>query len=239
MNIAICEDNIEELNIINEYIEQWSKNNNIKVKIDKYQSSESFLFEWTDYNKYDIVFFDIKMKKVSGIELSNLVREKNKVVDIVFVTGMIEYSLHGYKVSAMQYLLKPIKQDDIYSCLNKVLERIDSTDESSKFMIIKTPKKSMKLNYDEIYYFEMFSPNIVIHTIKEEIALRKKISEIEKELKSSSFIRCHRSYIVNLKYVKSISKKTIILENEVNIPLSRNKYKEVNDYFINYLCKIK
>ena len=66
MNIAICEDNIEELNIINEYIEQWSKNNNIKVKIDKYQSSESFLFEWTDYNKYDIVFFDIKMKKVSG-----------------------------------------------------------------------------------------------------------------------------------------------------------------------------
>ena len=152
---------------------------------------------------------------------------------------MIEYALHGYKVSAMQYLLKPIKQDDIYSCLNKVLERIDSTDESSKFMIIKTPKKSMKLNYDEIYYFEMFSPNIVIHTIKEEIALRKKISEIEKELKSSSFIRCHRSYIVNLKYVKSISKKTIILENEVNIPLSRNKYKEVNDYFINYLCKIK
>ena len=239
MNIVICEDNIEELNIINEYIEQWSKNNNIKVKIDKYQSSESFLFEWTDYNKYDIVFFDIKMKKVSGIELSNLVREKNKVVDIVFVTGMIEYALHGYKVSAMQYLLKPIKQDDIYSCLNKVLERIDSTDESSKFMIIKTPKKSMKLNYDEIYYFEMFSPNIVIHTIKEEIALRKKISEIEKELKSSSFIRCHRSYIVNLKYVKSISKKTIILENEVNIPLSRNKYKEVNDYFINYLCKIK
>ena len=209
------------------------------MKIDKYQSSESFLFEWTDYNKYDIVFFDIKMKKVSGIELSNLVREKNKVVDIVFVTGMIEYALHGYKVSAMQYLLKPIKQDDIYSCLNKVLERIDSTDESSKFMIIKTPKKSMKLNYDEIYYFEMFSPNIVIHTIKEEIALRKKISEIEKELKSSSFIRCHRSYIVNLKYVKSISKKTIILENEVNIPLSRNKYKEVNDYFINYLCKIK
>ena len=239
MNIAICEDNIEELNIINEYIERWSKNNNIKVKIDKYQSSESFLFEWTDYNKYDIVFFDIKMKKVSGIELSNLVREKNKVVDIVFVTGMIEYALHGYKVSAMQYLLKPIKQDDIYSCLNKVLERIDSTDESSKFMIIKTPKKSMKLNYDEIYYLEMFSPNIVIHTIKEEIALRKKISEIEKELKSSSFIRCHRSYIVNLKYVKSISKKTIILENEVNIPLSRNKYKEVNDYFINYLCKIK
>ena len=239
MNIAICEDNIEELNIINEYIEQWSKNNNIKVKIDKYQSSESFLFEWTDYNKYDIVFFDIKMKKVSGIELSNLVREKNKVVDIVFVTGMIEYALHGYKVSAMQYLLKPIKQDDIYSCLNKVLERIDSTDESSKFMIIKTPKKSMKLNYDEIYYFEMFSPNIVIHTIKEEIALRKKISEIEKELKSSSFIRCHRSYIVNLKYVKSISKKTIILENEVSIPLSRNKYKEVNDYFINYLCQIK
>ena len=238
MNIAICEDKIEELDIINKFIDNWSKKNNIQVNIDKYQSAESFLFEWIDYNKYDVIFLDIKMKKVSGIELSNLIREKNKIVDIVFTTGIFEHVLHGYNVGAMQYLLKPISQNNVHLCLNRVLDRIESINKLSQFMIIKTPKENIKLNYDEIYYFEMFSPNIIIYTIKEKIILRKAISEIEKDLRCKSFIRCHRSYIVNLRYVKSISKNTFILENGESIPISRHKYKEVNNYYINYLCEM-
>ncbi|SCH86085.1 Sensory transduction protein lytR [uncultured Clostridium sp.] len=238
MNIAICEDNNEEFNIINKYIENWSKEKNIEVKVDKYRSAESFLFEWIDYDKYDLIFLDIKMKYISGIELSNLIREKNKIVDIVFTTGIFEHALHGYSVNAMQYLLKPIGQNDIHLCLDKVLEKLNYTNKLSKFIIIKTSKNCIRLNYDEIYYFEMFSPNITIHTIKEEIVIRKTISEVEDDLRDNLFIRCHRSYIVNLRYVKSISKNTIILENGVSIPVSRNKYKEVNDSYINYLCEI-
>lgn len=239
MNIAICEDKIEELNIINKFIDNWSKINNIEVNVDKYQSAESFLFEWTDDNKYDVIFLDIKMKKLSGIELSNLIREKNKKVDIVFTTGIFEHVLHGYNVAAMQYLLKPISQNDIHLCLNRVLDRIKSTNKLSQFMIIKTSKENIKLNYDEIYYFEMFSPNIIIYTKKGKVVLRKAISEIEKDLRCNSFIRCHRSYIVNLKYVKSISKNAITLENGESVPISRNKYKEVNNYYINYLCEMQ
>ncbi|WP_164489045.1 MULTISPECIES: LytR/AlgR family response regulator transcription factor [unclassified Romboutsia] len=238
MNIAICEDNNEEFNIINKYIENWSKEKNIEVKVDKYRSAESFLFEWIDYDKYDLIFLDIKMKYISGIELSNLIREKNKIVDIVFTTGIFEHALHGYSVNAMQYLLKPIGQNDIHLCLDKVLEKLNYTNKLSKFIIIKTSKNCIRLNYDEIYYFEMFSPNITIYTIKEEIVIRKTISEVEDDLRDNLFIRCHRSYIVNLRYVKSISKNTIILENGVSIPVSRNKYKEVNDSYINYLCEI-
>ena len=239
MKIAICEDNIDEFNIIHKYIMNWADENNININVDKFQSAESFLFEWTDYNKYDVIFLDIKMKKISGIELSNLIREKNKSIDIVFTTGIFDYALHGYKVDAIQYLLKPIKQDDIHLCLNKVLNRIEHSNNLSQFMVIQTSKEIIKLNYDEIYYFDMFSPNIIIYTLKDKIILRKAISDIEKDIKCNSFIRCHRSYIVNLKYVKSISKNTIILENGINIPLSRNKYKEVNNYFIKYLCRME
>lgn len=239
MNIAICDDTIEALDIINKFIDNWSKKNNIEVMVDKYQSAESFLFEWTDYNKYDLIFLDIKMKKVSGIELSNLIREKNKMVDIVFATGIFEHALHGYNVGAIQYLLKPINQSSVHLCLDKVLDRINSKNKLPQFMIIRTSKENIKLNYDEIYYFEMFSPNINIYTINKKLVLRKTISEIEKDLKCNSFIRCHRSYIVNLKYVKTVSKNVIVLENGANIPISRNKYKEVNNYYINYLCEMQ
>ena len=83
----------------------------------------------------------------------------------------------------------------------------------------------------------MFSPYIDIHTNSEKITLRKKISEIEEVLPSEYFIRCHRSYIVNVKYIKAIIKNNVLLVSGLKIPISRGKYKEVNDAFINYICQ--
>ena len=82
MKIAICEDEIVQIDLLNEQIKKWAKGKNIDILIDNYTIAEEFLFEWSDYNKYDIVFLDIKLSKMSGIELSNIIREKNKKIDI-------------------------------------------------------------------------------------------------------------------------------------------------------------
>ena len=141
MKIAVCDDQSIQVDLINDYIKEWSKKSGINVYIDNFSSGESFLFEWDDYNKYDIIFLDIEMNKISGIELSNIIREKNKIVDIVFVTGIFKYALHGYKVGALQYLLKPIKNTDIYECLDRTKSRITEECGQSKFITIETPKK--------------------------------------------------------------------------------------------------
>ena len=236
MKIAICEDQVIQIDLLNEQIKKWAKEKDIDILIDNFTTAEAFLFEWSDYNKYDIVFLDIKLSKMSGIELSNIIREKNKNIDIVFVTGFFKYALHGYRVRALQYLLKPIKENDLYYCLNSTLDRISNEDEKNSF-ILETPKKIIKLDYNEIYYFIMFSPYIDIHTMSEKVTVRKNISDIEKMLPKEYFIRCHRSYIVNVKHIKSIKKDNVLLENGVEIPISRGKYKEVNDTFINYICE--
>ena len=170
----------------------------------------------------------------SGIELSNIIREKNNKVDIVFVTGFFKYALHGYRVGALQYLMKPINISDLYFCLDKTLERINNRDETST-LILETTKKTIKLDYNEIYYCIMFSPYIDIHTNSEKITLREKISEMENKLPKEYFIRCHRSYIVNVKHIKSIMKNYVLMENGEKIPISRGKYKEINDAFIDYI----
>lgn len=235
MRIAICENQIEQANLLNKQIKKWSKTKNLNISIDTFTNAESFLFQWLDYDKYDIIFLDIKLNAMSGIELSNMIREKNKKMDIVFVTGFFKYALHGYKVGALQYLMKPVNISDLYFCLDKTLERIRNNDEQSN-LIVETAKKIIKLDYDEIHYCVMFSPYIDIHTSYEKVTLRKKISEMENELPSEYFIRCHRSYIVNIKHIKSITKNDILLENGETIPISRGKYKEINDSFINYIC---
>ena len=236
MKIAICEDQAVQVNLLNNKIKKWANDYDIEVTINNFTTAESFLFEWEDYDKYDIIFLDIKLGKISGVELSNIIREKNKNVDIVFVTGFFKYALHGYKVGALQYLMKPIKISDLYFCLNKTQERISNKNDKY-MMILETPKKYIKLNCNEIHYCIMISPYIDIHTSSEKITVRKKISELEREIPSKYFIRCHRSYIVNLKYVKSITKDSVVLESGIRIPISRGRYKDINDTFINYICE--
>ena len=173
MKIAVCEDQVAQSDLLNIQIKNWAKEKDINISIDNFETAESFLFQWSDYNKYDVIFLDIKMAKMSGIELSNIIREKNKDVEIVFVTGFFKYALHGYRVGALQYLIKPIKISDLYLCLNKVQDRINDKSEVST-LIIETPKKIIKLNDNEIHYCIMFSPYIDIHTSSGKITLRKK-----------------------------------------------------------------
>lgn len=234
MNIAICEDEAVQAELLNIQIKNWANENNINISIDNFENAESFLFKWSDYDKYDIIFLDIKLGKMSGIELSNRIREKSKTVDIVFTTGFFKYALYGYKVGALQYLMKPINKSDLHFCLDKSLERINN--EIDK-IVIETTKKNIKLDYNEIYYCIMFSPYLDIHTKSDKISLRKKISEIEEVLPSKYFVRCHRSYIVNVKHIKSITKNNVLLENGVSVPISRGKYKAINDAFIDYITE--
>lgn len=234
MKIAICEDQAVQMDLLNSKITNWANEKGINILIDNSSSAESFLFQWSDYNKYDIIFLDIKLSKMSGIELSNIIREKNKTMDIVFVTGFFKYALHGYKVGALQYLMKPVKKLDLQFCLDKTLNRISDKCETS-MIILDTSKHIIKLDYNEIHYCIMFSPYIDIHTNSEKITLRKKISEMEEILPNEYFVRCHRSYIVNLKYIKSITKSNVVLESGFKIPISRGKYKEINDAFITYI----
>ena len=234
MKIAVCEDQTVQIDLLNYEIENWSDEKNISISIDNFTTAEAFLFQWSDYNKYDIIFLDIKLSKMSGIELSNIIREKDKNIDIVFVTGFLKYALHGYKVGAIQYLMKPVNIYDLYLCLDKTLHRIRNEEKNST-LILETSKKIIKLDYNDIYYCIMFSPYIDIHTSLEKITIRKKISEIEKALPSEYFVRCHRSYIVNISHIKSITKNNVLLENGVKVPIIRSKYKEVNNIFINYI----
>ena len=75
MKIAICEDQVIQIDLLNEQIKKWAKEKDIDILIDNFTTAEAFLFEWSDYNKYDIVFLDIKLSKMSGIDLSNIIRE--------------------------------------------------------------------------------------------------------------------------------------------------------------------
>ena len=229
MKIAICDDQEIQLELMERYIKEWAIKNSVEISIDKFNSAEEFLFEWEDYEKYDAIFLDINIPKLDGMLLAKTINKFKNKPKIIFITAY-----ENYAVGALQYLMKPIKKEELFECLDIIKEKIKVTNDSGNYITIELPKRSIKLNCETIEYCIMFSPYIDIYTTSDKITIRKKISDMEQMLPKGNFVRCHRSYLVNIKYIKVVNKDTITLESGIKIPISRGKYEEVNEAFINY-----
>ena len=155
-------------------------------------------------------------------------------MEVIFISDTIKYALYGYKVRAIDYLIKPIDKKELERPLEIVKDKVNKMGELSSKIVIGYGKKNIKIDYNNIIYCIMFSPYIDICTVNDKFTIRKKISDMEKILPSDLFIRCHKSYLVNVKYIRQVTKKNIIMENKQVIPISRGKYDYVNEVFSDY-----
>ena len=239
IKFAICEDEIIQAEINKNYIKRWVEKNNIEYKIDVFESAEKFLFSWEYDAVYDVIILDIRMKNMSGMDLARSIRLKDSEVIIIFITGLDDYVFDGYNVSAFNYLLKPINEDKIFSVLDKVKEKLEKDKKDKNFLILSKGKNIFKIDCDDIYYVIAFDHYIDIHDKNNIYTFNRKISELENLLPSQNFVRCHRSYIVNIKYVKSINKNSLILENDIKIPISKTRMDDTYNTFIDYFANTK
>ena len=230
MRIAICEDRETEQKRLTDAIEDWAQARMLQVDIKSYTTAEQFLFSWPDEMAFDLAFLDIQMGKMTGVELAKKIRVYDKDLQIVFVTSFNQYVLDGYDVNALHYLIKPLSNAKLIPILDKanVVWRslrkdvlIVSNEESGK----------IKLPYGNILYICMADHTAEINTMDTVYEMRKTASELEAAL-PPYFIRCHRSYIVNLLKTDCVYKDSLMLANDKVLPISRNNSKKVNDAFL-------
>ncbi|MDE7044933.1 MAG: response regulator, partial [Acetatifactor sp.] len=127
MKLAIVEDEAVHGKLLEQYIEEWGKQNNVPVSVKTYVNAESFLFEWEDM-PCDAVFADIQMPGMDGMEMVRKLREKDAKIPVVFTTGITDYMQEGYEVEALNYLVKPLSAEKVSACLDKVLQRHEVTE---------------------------------------------------------------------------------------------------------------
>jgi DNA-binding LytR/AlgR family response regulator len=230
MKIAVCEDEDKYAKQLTEYINEWAKKKNVLAEIFVHAAAEKFLYEWEDSEDYDMVFLDIKMGSISGMDLAKIIRRTNKSIAIVFTTNMKEYAVKGYTVDAMQYLLKPVRKEDCFTCLDKVYE----SDRIKKYFIFNDLDKTFRIPHEDIIYIEKFAHNAEIVTAKSKYTLRKTMTQLLEELNDDLFIQCHKSYIISIRHMESLSKTFAYMSNNSEIPLSKNLVKEINERFYKY-----
>lgn len=175
----------------------------------------------------DLLFLDIKMPKVSGIDLLRTLR---RAPNVIITTAYREYALDGYDLDIVDYLLKPITINRFLKSIekflrlsNKTVSNVSSSSEKN-FIYIKSVNKFFRINIDDILYVESMKDYIKVCTKEREIIAKYKISDFEKELEGKGFLRVHRSFIVSVSNITSFTAASLEIHN-ISLPIG-SSYKE-------------
>lgn len=210
MNIALCEDEQEQQEILRNLIADWMEQTKLAVNASFFTSGEQFLASWDSGINYDIVFFDIQLNGMDGLKAARKIRERDELLTLVFLTSRIEYVLKGYEVNAWRYLIKPVHAAEFFQCLNKAKEM---SDRNQQVLIIRNENRYCKVAYDSVLFLESFGHYVEIHTTLGTYQMRAGISQMEMKL-PNQFFRCHRSYLINLNFVKEVMDQQVKVGEE-------------------------
>jgi two-component system response regulator LytT len=198
---AILEDNPEAGKKLEEMIEKYLADVGKSCTISSYSDGLAFL---SDYKgNFDLVFMDIEMPGINGMETARRLREKDKNVMIVFVTAMAQYAVESYDVRAFDYILKPFSYSSFFMKFSRILNQLNHLINEDVLTISYRDSKKV-LRILDIIYVEVSNHDLIYHTDNEEVIVRETISEAEKKLSDYHFARCNSCYLVNMKYIEEI-----------------------------------
>ena len=231
MKVAIIEDNQEALDYYLKYINRYQKEEKVKIELFTYENGTDLL---KDYNKdFHVIFLDIGLPIMNGLEVANKIREVDESVLIVFVTNLPQYAIEGYKVNALDFLLKPVTYSDFQIEMKKIERNLKL--KKKNYLVLNLKGIVHKIPFSSIIYVEIIHHDIVIHTDSNDYKFRGSLKSIEENLDMQLFSRCNNCYLVNLNYVESIDKNIVILTNNKELLISRNRRKPFLDDFTVFL----
>ncbi len=231
MKIAICDDNVNHINIIENYIDKFKKTS---VECDAYTSGEKLVYAYREKKeRYDVIFLDMEMEQLNGIETANLIKEIDEHVIIIFVTSHSEYMKDSFKCQPFRFIEKPVDFDELKSAFEDVCKKLSK---KRKVVAFSENKKKVRLFCDDIIYCESQAHCIWIHTKSETYKICKSLSDLHEQLDQEMLYRVHKSFIINFHYIKSIKETDVELyHGDKLIPISRSYKKKTLEEYTNFV----
>lgn len=232
MRIAICDDNKREMEEVLSLIQSFSLQKNLPFIYHLYENGFQLLDSIESGTVFDVIFLDILMPHMTGIDTARKIRKTDSTVKIIFLTSSSEFAVDSYAVGAYYYLLKPVKDNNLYAVLDKLIRSLKTQVEDS--IIINEGKKIRRLLLSELVYIEIQRRTVFFH-MEDGIVCESTgtLSELEQEiLHFPYFVKPHRSFLVNLRHVTQITQNELVTDLKVSIPLSRGRYEEISNAFL-------
>lgn len=232
MKIAIVEDDNIAANILTEYLNRYAGTYSEHFDISRFASAESFLYKYVP--QFDLVFMDIELPGINGMDACRELRKTDAAVTIVFVTNMAQYACNGYEVDALDFIVKPISYADFSLKLKKAVKVVKTNAEVD----VLVPKAGgfSRVSSSRLMYVEVMGHTIKYHLTDSVLEARGSLAEVEKILSGCGFLRCNNCFLVNPRYIVSVHGFTVKVGDE-SLPISQPRKKEFMSRLTEYLLK--
>lgn len=230
MLIAICDDEKFYREKIQKLLENYLKEHDLSYEIQLFSSGEEFLQESENKVKFDIVFMDINMSSLDGIQTAMQMRSFHSRTYIVLITAFIHYALEGYKVNAVRYIMKDTLDTAMGECMDAILQKMQLKQVTFSFV-----EGEKRLYTDNILYVESQKHKSIFVYMDESLItyqIYERLDVIEEKLSGYGFLRIHKSYLVNMKHIYKISNYMAYLDTGEELPVPHLKYRKVKEEFV-------
>lgn len=235
IRIALCDDQPEMTSLIENLIIECSDQKSIDVEIEVFFSGTTLLKHIGDGDCYDLIYLDIEMKVLDGVETAKQIREKDKDVLLIYVSGYESYWKDLFQVEPFRFINKPVDKDEFAEFFYKACERIKGL---RVFFDFKYNREIIKVKISDIIYFESCKRAVHIFTNQgESYKFYGKLNEVEEIVrqKNYSFLRIHQSNLVNYRYIKRIGSDVVVLTDDTQLLISGDRQKEVRKKYCNLI----
>lgn len=234
INVTICDDDKVVRDFIRSTLEYISIQHCLSINIKEFESGEKFIDSYKKHDNHsNIIFLDIILESISGIEIAKIINEFNNGTQIILTSYSKDYILDGYEVGALNYLLKPLSKDAIIKEFMRALDNLYNT--NTKLFKINQGSKLIAIPLVDINYFEAFNRKVIVHLDNESIEFYGKFDDVNKRVCDYGFSKCHRSYIVNISKITELSSSEITLLNDIKIPVSRKFVRKIENLFFDFI----
>ncbi|MEG0916241.1 MAG: LytTR family DNA-binding domain-containing protein [Myroides sp.] len=234
INCIILDDEPMSVALLSKYVDKIQNLNLVKATTNPFE-----VLEFTNSNPVDVIFIDIQMPELTGIQLMEMLGNKTK---FVITSAYSEYALQGYEHNVIDYLLKPVSFDRFYKAVVKVQEVfkektftnvIAAEEKSDDFLFVKTDGKLIKINLNDLQFVEGLKDYLYLHLKNEKLIVLDTLKDFEFKL-PNNFMRVHKSYIVRLDQIESIERNRIFIQNKI-IPVGDTYKTKFQDWVKSFI----
>lgn len=234
LNIAVCDDLKEERVGLSRMIRAYCQERGIDLRLRLYSSGRELLDSVERSGPLNMLFLDIYMPGLSGVDTARELRKTDKSCAVVFVTTSTDHGLESYEVEASDYIVKPVRSEDVDRAMDWYISHMP---EELRSLRVYSEGEWMDYPLSSILYIEILDHQSYIHIKNRTVVVRRSMSDLVSSIDSPDFMRCHRSYLVNLNYVQSIENCDFRLTDGTLVPIRAGNLNKIREDFINWTYK--